>query len=326
MKFTILIPHYKTGKMTAYAIHQLLKHKGRHELDIIVVDNSNDFDIKLIQNIWTVIAAQGCNLQVSIYPSDRLQSHGIAFDYAIQQGLVNTDYFITIESDSFPTHDKWLDYYEDLINHGYDMAGSLLTLSGGQYIHPCGAMYKVSNWKAALVYAEQVNRMYAYQRNCAPKNDDGFMYHAMLPQGGSFTDEDLAKIEYYKPCTKVFHNGMGWTEEDVKTYGRRDMTTGICNFMDPQPHPTIVRRVGYEPGQWFSYWHQYMSKKVHHIPTETQWLPNRRNQQQAYTLNQAGFKHLWGITAWHGSTAADMQDVIEFKKRQAEELYKEIGL
>jgi len=40
MKFTILLPHYKTGKMTAYTIAQFLKHKGKHDIEILVVDNN----------------------------------------------------------------------------------------------------------------------------------------------------------------------------------------------------------------------------------------------------------------------------------------------
>ena len=37
---TILVPHFKTGKMTAYCIHQILKHKGNNDVHIIVIDNS----------------------------------------------------------------------------------------------------------------------------------------------------------------------------------------------------------------------------------------------------------------------------------------------
>ena len=38
MKITALIPHYKTGKMTAYSIAKLLEHKGEHDLKIVVID------------------------------------------------------------------------------------------------------------------------------------------------------------------------------------------------------------------------------------------------------------------------------------------------
>lgn len=321
MRFSILIPHYKTGKMTAYAIHQLLKFRGRHEIDIIVVDNSQDGSEKIFQFMDYGNHPDSSMMYIP-YPKDLLQSHGIAFDYALEQMYNHiSDYFITIESDSFPTTSTWLDYYENLINEGYDMAGSLLTLSGGQYVHPCGAMYKKSNWKEAMAYAESINKVYTYYPNETQTEEGGFMYHSMR-RGGEENERSI----HYKPCTKVFHNGMGFNQESIKTYGHRNIETGVKDMrMDLNESPRILR-VGYEPGQWFAYWHYWQKKKIKEIPTETVWLPNRRNQQQAYTINEAGFKHLWGHTAWHDSKDESMKDVIGFKRNQAEELYKEIGL
>ena len=39
-RISIILPHYKTWKMSFYAIHQLLKCKGPYQLDIYVVDNN----------------------------------------------------------------------------------------------------------------------------------------------------------------------------------------------------------------------------------------------------------------------------------------------
>jgi len=144
MKFSILIPHYKTGKMTAYCIHKILKHRGNHEVNIIVVDNSNDGSEEYFMPFAEKFGThEWCDGWYIPYPSDIMQSHGLAFDYALENVPNITPYFITLESDSYPIDDSWLDYYENLINEGYDMAGSYLRLSGGQYIHPAGAMYKL---------------------------------------------------------------------------------------------------------------------------------------------------------------------------------------
>src|SRR5574343_497018 len=148
MKISILIPHYKVGKITAYSISKIIQHKGIHEVDIIVIDNnpgdgSSEY-FKPFEPDITYIP----------YPKDKLQSHGIAFNYALDNGYVHTDYFITLENDSFPVKDGYLDYYEKIINAGMDAAGSILELSGGCYMHPCGALYTTSVYFEAKKYYE----------------------------------------------------------------------------------------------------------------------------------------------------------------------------
>ena len=140
MDFTIIIPHYKS-KITAYAIHKLRENKGKHNIEIFVVDNNaGDGSFEYLKPFNKYIKYQP-------YPKNRLQSHGISFDFVLP--YVKTEWFITIESDSFPTEDNWLDYYENIINQGYDCAGSLLHLSGGEYLHPCGALYSKKIWEQA---------------------------------------------------------------------------------------------------------------------------------------------------------------------------------
>src|SRR5690349_2880551 len=146
MNFTILVPHYKTGKMTAVCVHKLLESTG-HKIKIIVINNSGE-DIEELHRF-------GKKIKILAYPQDKLQSHGIAFDFAMP--YVKDEYFITVESDSFPTKPDWLDYYAALVDRGYDAAGSLLKLSGGEYMHPCGAMYRKSAYEEAAAQLE-----YAY--------------------------------------------------------------------------------------------------------------------------------------------------------------------
>lgn len=332
MVITILIPHYKTGKMTAYCIHQLLKLKGRHEVEIIVIDNSQGEGMEYLDPYREKI-------KILTYPAGLMQSHGIAFDYAIP--CVKTDYFITVESDSFPTEDNWLDYYEDLINQGYDCAGSLMRLSGGEYVHPAGAMYRTADWREA----SKVKYPYTYFPNVSTKGEQLFAYHLMVHN--SFVEQFasdpefqqiqlhhsykwltaaqvMAKADYYLPTTGVFHNGMGMAEEWLATYGNRNMESEPQQIL-PQDNGGIIHRVGYEPGQWFSYWLKATGKKFHFIPTEVVWLPNRENQQQEYTLMENGFKHLWAVTAYHENTEEALRDISDKKRNQMEELWETIS-
>ena len=305
MKFTILIPHWTTGKMTAYSIAQLLKYEGKHEMDIVVVDNkAGDGSAQYLSPFLY-------DITIMDYPIDRLQSHGIAFDYVLPH--IKTDFFITMESDSFPTEENWLDEYEKLATHGYDLAGSKLQLSGGEYIHPCGAMYKTDSWWEAKKFCDEIE--YDYFPNMATK--EGFDCHLMVHESvrDNFLEDpeeylDLskqykpyirslaeAKREWYSPTRGPFHNGMGAREESIHSYGSRTMETD-ASLISLRGAKKLIRRIGYEPGQWFSYWHKMAGKKIFDIVTGTKWINDLPGRQQEYTINAYGFKHIWGVSAW----------------------------
>lgn len=331
MKFSILIPHYKQGKITAYTISQLLKYKGKHEIEILVVDNnfgdgSNQY-LKPFKN----------EVKYQAYPKDMLQSHGISFDYVLP--YVNTEWFITIESDAFPTQDNWLDYYESLINDGNDCAGSLLQLSGGEYIHPAGALYNKKVWQEAKVYCNEVQ--YIYMPNMSTR--EGFDCHLMIHKSvaelllkkpydyielaenykGFNQQFMIEKMMYYSPVVAPFHNGMGNVNESIKTYGQRSIASEVPNIL-LENKKKLIHRIGYEPGQWFCYWQLAMGKKVSVIPTEIKWLPNRENQQQEYTLMENGLRHIWAGSSYLDMKDTDFNDVYEAKSTLIEELYNSL--
>jgi len=327
MKFSILIPHWKTGKISAYSVAQLLKFKGKHEIDIVVVDNnSGDGSIEYLEPFMKEIT-------IIDYPKDKCQSHGLAFDYILP--LVQTEYFITIESDSFPTQDNWLDYYEKIIENGYDCAGSLLKLSAGEYLHPCGALYKKSVWQEAKDFVEKIP--YAYFSNMS--HIGTFDYHLMV-HDDIFDDfvknpddyvelaqnykpytplKAIDKLEYYSPVGKgVFHNGIGDRQEHLDTFHLRTIESEKETIFINEKHK-LINRIGCEPGQYFSWWMAAMNKKMFFIPTETKWLPGRENQNQEYTIMCNGFKHLWGISAYRDGDPSD--PVVREKQMMPEILY-----
>lgn len=331
MKFTILLPHYKTFQMTAYTLRKLIEFKGKHEIEIIVIDNCpSDRSGKQLRELYPRVSFIN-------YPEDKMQSHGIAFDYVIP--IIQNEWFITIESDSFPTKDNWLDRYEAIIARGYDAAGSLLTLSGGRYMHPAGALYNKKVWEEASDYCRQIQ--YTYLPNMAMY--ENFPCHLMVSDRmfrdfcnnpakyiilhDSYKNDTALAISEkaikYEPVTKPFHNGMGQFNEAYSTYAARTDQTDPAGII-LKNDTDFIYRMGYEPGQWLCYYMLATGKKLFYIPTKTKWMPGRENQQQEYTINDVGFKHLWGVSSYYKCETDGFQDITAFKAKQVEELYQSI--
>lgn len=333
MKICILLPHFKTGRMSAFTIAQLLKYRGEHEMKIIVIDNnSGDGSIEYLRPFENEIT-------IINYPKIKQQSHGASFDFVLESGVVDSDYFIPIESDCYPTKENWISYYEELINRNYDIAGSIMDLSGGQYIHPAASLYSKKLWQEAKNYCDNIE--YSYFPNMSSK--EGFDGHLMVHKrvleqfleqpedfielGKSYQpyskEAALHRREYYSSIVAPFHNGMGTKQESVKTFGRRTIESEK-NFTLLDNKMPLIFRVGAEPGQWLSYYAAATNKKMGAVPTKIKWLPNRQNQQQEYTINEAGMKHEWGITAWNDADSKEHQDIIQYKKNKLDELYNSL--
>lgn len=328
MKFSIILCHYKTGMMTAYTVAQILNTKGSHEVEILICDNNcDDGSIKYLEPFKD---------QVTIvpYPKDKLQSHGIGYDVLFE--MASKEFILALESDSFPTKEGWLDYYEKLVHDGCDAAGSFLSLSGGHYMHPAGALYKRSVWLEAYRYSQTLQ--YAYFPNMAVK--ESFSCHLMVhndvlheflkcPEDYIVLSDSykpytepmaIKKAEHYRPVVGPMHNGMGRVQESVRTYGQRNPETEVHNVMLDNK-AKLIYRVGYEPGQWFCYWMLANHKLTYSIPTETKWLPGKECQQQEYTINEAGIKHLWAISAYHDYTPENEKETALYKQSVPEQLY-----
>lgn len=336
MRISIILPHYKTWKMSFYAIHQLLKCKGRHQLDIYVIDNNAG------DGTADNLRFFGDKIHIVPYPSGKLQSHGIAYDFIIP--YLRTEIVATIESDSFPTKEngEWLDWIDLLAKDGYSSAGSWLDLSGGNFVHTAGAFYKKSIWQKAKRYVAEVD--YSYFPNCAMK--DGFRCHMMVHESvidqfmrspeslvtlspeyaGKDEDYFANKIGEYMPISRgVFHNCIGNTDESVNTYGQRHgYIEGERNHILLDNKKPLIWRMGMEPGQWFFYWMLANQHNIYEVPTETIWMPDRKDQQQERTVMQNGFTHLWAVTAYNDVTDPALKDIVDHKKNLMEKLYLSI--
>lgn len=333
MKITVLIPHFKS-KITAYAVSQFINNKGMHDVDIIVINNSVGHDsIKYLEPFRN---------QVRIIDNitDKISSHGTAYDFVLSNGEVKTPYFLTAESDSFCIDSTYLDYYEKFINEGYDIIGSTLKLSGGSYIHcGSGAVYSKELWDEANYFCTNVSYTYFPNMNKKGTFDCHLMVHNSILDSVLDTPSDwinlsdgyknlpkedmIKRAEWYSAVNQPFHFGMGGLDEDIRTYGLRDSDNDAPTIMLDSAKK-IVNRIGYEPSQFLNYYAVKANKKIQEIPIEIKWLPNRENQQQEYTLNEAGIKHIWAGSSYLDMKETDFNDVYEFKSNLIEELYNSL--
>jgi hypothetical protein len=318
--------------MVSYSIAQFMKYRGRHDIDIIVIDNSYpDKSIDYLIPFEEVMVLENRSKLIS--------SHGVALDMAMR--IVNNEWVICAESDSFPTSTKFLDDCEEIVKAGYDGAGSLLSLSGGRYKHPCGALYKKSIWEEAKEYFSNIP--YNYYPNFMMR--DNFAVHTMIHKAwvdrvsdnpddwvelspeykGDVKKIMKEKLTYYKPIgTGVFHNGMGGKQETLMTYGRRTEELDSPFIILNEKSPKIIGRLGYEPGQAFHYYEVATGRKLHYVPTETNWLPGKENQQQERTVMNNGFTHLWAGSSFLSMKGTAMNDIYEIKNKIIQDLYNSL--
>lgn len=328
---TAIIPTYKTPEMTAFSVAKLLEFSNPGELDIVVVNNfPTDRDtLRFLQPFID-------SIRYYDYPEDRLQSHGISFDWCFENDLVKTEYVITLESDCYPTK-EFIPYYQNIIEQGFDAAGSMLKLSGGLYMHPCGSLYRKSVWEECRDYCKTVQ--YSYFPNMI--RTQGFDFHAMihnsildkvlgnpedyfdLANGYKPYSKELAlkRKEHYSTTVNPFHNGMGNLNENITTYGARGFDSEVPQTILNNKNK-IVRRVGFEPGQFLAYWLFEMNKKVCQIPIEVKWMNDREGQQQEYTINEAGLYHCWGISSYTERPPDGVEDIYKEKRELPKKLYE----
>jgi hypothetical protein len=130
------------------------------------------------------------------------------------------------------------------------------------------------------------------------------------------------KRDHYKPVCGVFHDGRGGRQEHIKTFGGRTWESEAPFALYSPKWQKIIGRVGEEPGQALFFLSVALGKKWFNIPTEVRWLPGKENRQQEYTLNEAGIKHLWGVSAYHNHTPVGDEEVARIKQSIPDVLYE----
>jgi hypothetical protein len=131
----------------------------------------------------------------------------------------------------------------------------------------------------------------------------------------------LLQKDKYLPAVGTFHNGMGRSQESVKTYGNRTISSEVPNILLDNKSK-LIYRIGYEPGQYFCYMLLAFGKKMFEIPTNTKWIDGKVGHQQEYTINAAGFHHCWGISAY--KDVDPNNEIAKIKQALPEKLYNSL--
>jgi len=102
---TILIPHYKTYKLTQLCLRLIKKNSDLDKIKVIVIDNNScDESVEYLRSLkWiTLIERKGS-------PDDTPPlSHSRALDSALQ--LIDTPYVLSLHTDTLIKRNDWLDF------------------------------------------------------------------------------------------------------------------------------------------------------------------------------------------------------------------------
>ena len=114
----ILIPHYKTLKMTKLCLALLKKNTDLARAELIVIDNgSNDDSSDYLKSLdWITLITRD-----KVEGEKGAIAHSNALDLALEK--VTTPYFLSIHTDTFVTHPKWLEFLLTQIQSEASLAG-----------------------------------------------------------------------------------------------------------------------------------------------------------------------------------------------------------
>jgi glycosyltransferase involved in cell wall biosynthesis len=114
----ILIPHYKTLKMTKLCLDLLKKNTNLDKAELVVIDNgSNDDSSDYLKSLdWITLITRE-----KVDGEKGATAHSNALDLALEQ--VTSPYFLSIHTDTFVIHPKWLEFLLTHIQSDTTLAG-----------------------------------------------------------------------------------------------------------------------------------------------------------------------------------------------------------
>jgi hypothetical protein len=310
----IIIPHYKTWKWTAICVNAFKRYSLPIPHEIIVVNNSPGH-----RSIEAVMETNIGNGVTFINGDPEFTSHGMGYDIGLKHALENGhDWIFTSETDSFPTRHGWFDEYVKFSGK-YKMMGPEIPQSAGRYIHPAGALYKREVIELAMDYREQTLKDWIfYPCGAIPLGISNQGYHAVVHKDLLPKDCTTHEIEIWKRAG-VFQEMRSFDEDDFETYPQRRR---IYNF-EPSPGKGTYKKIGYEAGQWLSYFAQ-AHYNILCAPTEIEWMPGRQGQQASRSLVFGGFMHCWCGTVSNLDNGI-APEVRIFKLAQQEQYFQSLG-
>jgi hypothetical protein len=298
-KVSIIIPHFKTWKWTAICIHQFKKFGIPVDSEIIICDNSPDHPS--IKAITSTSLGEG----VKVVEGERdFPSHGRGYEVAMRH--TTGDHIFCSETDSFPIRSGWFDEYIKASSE-YDFIGPEIPQSSGRYLHPAGALIKMSVIEAAREWQSR-HKEWLFIPDAGIKLEvSDKCYHVVTNRKflGPLVNEPQIKrdIELWSRAD-VFQEMRSFDEDSFSTYSQR---TGITNW-EPVKGKQSYLKIGYESGQWLAYYAQSHGFKCLAAPTELKWMAGHHGGQAAYSDVFGGFRHVWcGTSSFCDGIAPDVK-------------------
>jgi hypothetical protein len=317
-KTSIILAHFKTWRWTAVCIHNFKQFGIPVDSEIIVCDNSPGHpSIKCLTE-----TPLGDGIKI-VQGNPDFPSHGQAYQKCFESST--GDWIFTAESDSFPIRHGWFDEYVKASAH-YDYIGPEMPMGGGTYIHPAGALTRRSLIKDAEKWQDR-HKDWVFIPGAGAKlktADKG--YHVVAAKEWL---EDLPLVDAaMEKEIELWKNVGVWQEMrcfDEDTFDNYMLRTGIKNW-EPVPGKFAYNKIGFEPGQWLSYFAQEKSNDwtIHKAPTHIEWMPGHEGKQAAFSTVFGGFVHAWCGSVSTVSAKNLHPEVAKFKKEQADSWFNKL--
>ena len=281
-KVSIIIPHYKTWRWTAICINAFKKYGTLIDSEIIVCNNSPGHpSIKCLTD-----TELGNGVKIVDGRKD-FHSHGMGYDIAFSHA--DGDWIFTSETDSFPIRHGWFEPYI-IASVDHDLIGPMVPQSSGSYIHPAGAIVsrkvldKAKEWRDA-------HKDWVFVPGAAVTlGVASWPYHVVMRDSSVPPDNEQMRkdVELWRDCGS-WQEMRSFDHDSLQSYTTR---TGITNF-DPVPGVPKYIKIGYEAGQWLSYFAKSGGFRVMEAPCNIEWMPGLHGKQAAQSTVFDCFRHVW---------------------------------
>lgn len=305
-KLSIIAAHYRTPIWTAIMAAAFKKYPFSLESELIICDNSPDHPS--IRALTETSLGEGVKI---IQGDPDFPSHGHGYDLCYDQA--DGDWIMCTETDAFPIMHGWGEnWIKASVDH--DLIGPIVPQSSGAYIHPAGCFYKrklieaVKGWQKAheqWVFVPGAGAMLkTHPKACHVIAHQDWLGDMMVPL-------DLQKqIDLWKQAGP-FQEMRCFDEDTFEDYGQR---TGIKN-MEPVNGKMFYNKIGFESGQFISYYAERNGWRVFLAPNEILWMQGHEGRQAAESRVFGSFVHVWGGTVTSVSAQHMAPDVVDAKRK-----------
>lgn len=313
-KLSILIPHYKSWKWLAICVHAFKRFQFPIEHEIIVADNSPGHPS--IKAIADTPLGEGVKV---VQGDPELPSHGHGYELALAEAT--GDWIFTAETDSFPVVDSWGNEYIKA-SAEFQYIGPYGHWAGGKFVHPCGAMVNRSVLNDAQAWINRHQSWDFVPSAAILLGTSDKAYHVVAHMdwlmAKAIPEEFLRQINIWKRAG-VWQNMISFDTDSFSNYSLRDRITR----WDPTEGKFAYNRIGYEPGQWLSYYVQHHRVPVLHATNHLHWMPGREGRQAAHSDIFGVYRHIWAGTS--ATVVEGLEDEVKrFKREQMNQLWQQV--